>query len=459
MQPDPVWRSVPARAVRNRAAGLSLALMLALAGAGCSGPAAPANSADAFEFTYAGDALGPADVGFDCSKPCAAKIPGGGEESPGVCCQDAVALPDGRIRLYFNKANPVQRNTPFGIESAISSDGVHFTVETGDRIPVVNGMNVPMGLVYGLPDGGYRLFYTDGDTTVSATSPDGLTFTNDPGVRLAANAFAEPVRGGPACTAIVPLADGRYRMYCSQVMTDGGAGVPSKRAIFSAVSSDLLAWTPEPGVRLGPGSDLPNDAGRLTVLRAGADRPLLVIYHSYNYDVHVNEAGKDVQHTLDTAEVIVQSPDGLAFSDPVITGVRGSEVAYAQRPDGRGFLYYAHEVGGGPGFRVAEVSGVASGPAINLIDPGPAIPAGSGHGILVSTAPGGRCSIKPTDAHGAALRDKAFEYEPVAGADGLIVWALNLPKDLPAGPLTSEVTCSLDGVTRTRKVSFDIGQP
>lgn len=461
MRFDPNGPRVPALDVRIRTAGFSLALMLALALAGCSASAAAVNTADAFEFTYAGDALGPADVGFDCPKPwpCVRQLPGGGIDAPGVSDQSAVALPDGRIRLYFNLGTPDKPNTPFGIRSAISADGVHFTVEPGDRIPVVNGQGVPLGFVYPLPKGGYRLFYAQGGATVSASSPDGLTFTNDPGVRLAVNAFAEPIRGGPTCTAIAPLADGRYRMYCTQEMTDRVAGGPSKGAVFSAVSSDLLDWTPEPGVRLGPGSNLPNDAGHPTVLRAAKDRPLLLIYHAYNYEVDVNEGGEVFRRNLGTAEIIVRSSDGLSFSDPVLTGVNGAEVAYAQRPDGRGFLYYAKDVGGGAGFRVAEVTGVDAGPAINLIDPGEPVPAGSGHGIMVSTAPGARCAIKPKDASGAAMRHPAFEYEPVAGAEGMVVWALNLPKDLPSGPLTSDVTCSLNGVTRTRKVSFIIGQP
>lgn len=444
-----------------RLLGLKLGLAITIALAGCAVNATTFQSATSFEFTYAGDALGPADVGFACAPACVRNLPGGGIDAAGVSDQGVVALPDGRIRLYFNKHNPDTPGVLFGIGSAISKDGIHFVVEAGDRIPVVNGMSPGLGFVFPLPTGGYRLFYfRGGPHTLSATSPDGLTFADDSGIRLAGNAFAEPRFGGPTCTAIVALADGRYRMYCTQVVTDHVAGGgPSKGSVFSAVSQDLLTWTPEPGVRLGPGSNLPNDAGHPTVLRAPKDGPLRMIYHAYNYETPVNELGVTVTRKFGTAEILVESTDGLVFDNPIITGVNGAEVAFAERSDGQGLLYYAKDVGGGAGIRVADVTGVASGPAINLLDPGDPVPAGSGHAITISTAPGSQCSIKTHDAKGSDVLDPALNVEPIAGAEGLIAWGFMLPKTLPSGDLTATFTCTLGDVSRTRTVSFTIGQP
>jgi len=121
--------------------------------------------------------------------------------------------------------------------------------------------------IIALPDGGYRMYYSqmlprpgfpagandyDNATTrvVSATSPDGLTWTPEPGVRLTSQ------EGGAGdfrvvSSEVVPLADdtGRLRMYyeCCN-------GPQSKQnSIRSALSEDGLMWTPEPGARFEMG--------------------------------------------------------------------------------------------------------------------------------------------------------------------------------------------------------------
>ena len=118
--------------------------------------------------------------------------------------------------------------------------------------------------VVALPDGDYRLYYTqmlprpdfpsdandyDDATTriLSAISPDGSAWTPEPGVRLSAQ------QGGAGefrvvSSEVVPLDDasGRLRMYyeCRR-------GPQSKSSsVRSALSEDGgLVWTPEPGVR------------------------------------------------------------------------------------------------------------------------------------------------------------------------------------------------------------------
>src|SRR5713101_7379668 len=97
----------------------------------------------------------------------------------------AVLLPDGRIRLYVVTpyfGDPSQQ--PNGIFSAISTDGLHFTPEPGQRSPLGGG---PFH-VERLPDGRWRAFsvtnYGGVNGIVSAVSADGLTFTDEPGMRL-----------------------------------------------------------------------------------------------------------------------------------------------------------------------------------------------------------------------------------------------------------------------------------
>ena len=119
--------------------------------------------------------------------------------------------------------------------------------------------------VVALPGGGYRLYYTqilprsgfpagandyDNATSriLSATSPDGSTWTPEPGVRLSSQ------QGGAGefrvvSSEVVPLpgGDGRLRMYYECCPGPQSA----QNSIRSALSEDGgLVWTPEPGARI-----------------------------------------------------------------------------------------------------------------------------------------------------------------------------------------------------------------
>jgi hypothetical protein len=166
----------------------------------------------------------------------------------GVWQPTAAVLPDGRVRLYYDTPVPGEPpGGPTGLFSAISGDGVHFTPEAGQR------WFATAAEIQRLADGRWRPYYThhsnSGSTAngvASAVSDDGLSFTDEPGLRL-----ANPLSGGfgIGCCGIVRLPDGRYRMYVSALQSQPGPGTPPPQ-IYSAVSSDLVDWTLEPGVRL-----------------------------------------------------------------------------------------------------------------------------------------------------------------------------------------------------------------
>ena len=153
--------------------------------------------------------------------------------------------------------------------------------------PRRSGRQKPCGAVsprvIALPDSGYRMYYTqilprpgfpagandyDNATTriLSATSPDGSSWTPEPGVRLA------PEEGGAGGLRVVsadvgPRAGGGLRMYYEC------CGDPQRKTstIRSAVSDDGLDWTPEPGVRLG-GSGRGYMSARVVFLHDGRCR-------------------------------------------------------------------------------------------------------------------------------------------------------------------------------------------
>ena len=105
------------------------------------------------------------------------------------------------------------------------------------------------------PSGGYRLFYTAIGPAkpypacqgyiLSAVSNDGLVFQKEPGIRLAPQPSLRHVSLRVLAPTITEYDEGRWRMYFE---ARGPAGTPA--TICSAVSSDMLSWEMEDGIRL-----------------------------------------------------------------------------------------------------------------------------------------------------------------------------------------------------------------
>lgn len=160
---------------------------------------------------------------------------------PGKSIADTatIQLNDGRWRTYFTGDHQIR--------SAISPDGLNMTIESGIRLVLsTSSMFGPTSLasavkVMRLDDGRIRMYFDALSSMYSAVSTDdGVTFTIESGVRIAASAIGEAAITGAG--AVVRAPDGRWRMYFS--------GNDTQR-IFSAVSTDLLSWSVESGVRVG----------------------------------------------------------------------------------------------------------------------------------------------------------------------------------------------------------------
>jgi predicted GH43/DUF377 family glycosyl hydrolase len=155
-------------------------------------------------------------------------------------------LPDGRYRMYYG-------NRGGGIQSAISSDGLNWTEESGLRIAdggegsgeyIVGGATVIQ-----LDDGRYRMYY-DGktgpgdpgdviDRIYSAISSDGLNWEKE-GLRV--DSVGTPDNGWASVAEIVRTFDGRYRLYYvgNAVFQQG-----YQDYVVSAISDDGLDFTRE----------------------------------------------------------------------------------------------------------------------------------------------------------------------------------------------------------------------
>lgn len=127
-----------------------------------------------------------------------------------------------------------------------------------------------------IPTGGYRLFYTAVGPAkpfpecqgyiLSAVSDDGLTFEKEAGIRLAPQPKIPHMSLRVISPSVTACADGRWRMYFE---SRGPADVLT--VICSAISSDMLHWELETGIRLqAPGGvggvryvALPDGRGRV----------------------------------------------------------------------------------------------------------------------------------------------------------------------------------------------------
>lgn len=105
---------------------------------------------------------------------------------------------------------------------------------------------------------GYRMYYhgfgpqrpkpESKGYILSAFSSDAERWEKEPGVRMdAGGEGAEHYIWSPD---VIPLEDGRYRMYY-EGKTEEAGGETVTSAIVSALSNDGLVWEKEPGIRLG----------------------------------------------------------------------------------------------------------------------------------------------------------------------------------------------------------------
>jgi hypothetical protein len=153
------------------------------------------------------------------------------------CDPSIVVLKDGTYRMYY-KTQDLQNQNIHRVHSAASNDGVTWKDE-GKRFESLNApcngwTSVPDAVV--MTDGRVRLYFTcnrDTNETRSAISTDGLNFTLDDGVRLPKAVDADVMR----------MPDGTYRMFFATAPNRSQVVPPT--AIYTAISKDGLAWTIE----------------------------------------------------------------------------------------------------------------------------------------------------------------------------------------------------------------------
>lgn len=266
--------------------------------------------------TVVGPLLGPSDFDVPAGQP--------------VADATGALLPDGRVRLYMYAQNR-------GIVSAISltSEGASFTPESGTRLP--DGSGMPR--VVPNPSGGWRLYFASGDGIKSAVSADGLTFTIERGFRVTTEAagFTETTVSATTGPTLIRLTDGRYRMYFSDLPRPGDP--PGGHRIKSAGSSDQLSWTVEPGIRLGPGAAVLTESAEHPFALANPDGSTTLYYGKFTGGGGSSPEG--LYHST--------SADGLTFELERYDVFFGNDPDVLRLSDGTVALYYGQfspQVGG-----------------------------------------------------------------------------------------------------------------
>lgn len=219
-----------------------------------------------------------------------------------------IRLNDGRWRMYMFAGN--------NIMSAISSDGLSFTMESGARLPQGSGQSRALRLT----DGRIRIYFSSSNGINSAvSSDDSTTFAVESGTRILASQAGMSQLTGPG---IILLRDGRYRAYFSDLPIPGQGPLP--HSVKSAISTDLVNWTVESGTRVGPGSSLSGNA----------EHPCAIL----------NSDGSTTIFYFRNSDFVLYSStstDGLTFSTETSTGItQANDPDIVTLADGSVRLYY-----------------------------------------------------------------------------------------------------------------------
>lgn len=252
-----------------------------------------------------------------------------------------VLLQDGRIRLFVF----VDRQ---GVWRAISRDssGTAYQVEgrcTLEPHKPTNKRGVPWGMPRVVPiPGGYRMFYMQDDGIASATSKDTEIWTQEPGLRITAQqaGFAATTTG-----SLVTLPRGGYRLYFSNLRH---SPADPATVMKSATSPDMLRWTMDAGVRVGPGSPhLDHNATDPFVL-GEPDGSFTAWYFVQP------AAGSSFRGA--SGLYVARSKDGLTFETAVRTGIPGGNPNVIVRADGVRLMFLsATDRQRGPGVRLVRL--------------------------------------------------------------------------------------------------------
>lgn len=174
---------------------------------------------------------------------------------PGTYCDaDVVKLDDGRLRIYYS-LEPEVPGFKGQVYSAVSSDGLSWTQDEGIRLEQVTFPSVIKS-----PDGRWRMYFQGSipgnppqTAILSAISPDGLNWTQEDGSRIRLGQQGEYDTKNVAAPTVIELSKDKYLMVYRGSSGENRFGKVDPKDnkpapidyLISATSPDGLNWTPQ----------------------------------------------------------------------------------------------------------------------------------------------------------------------------------------------------------------------
>lgn len=226
-------------------------------------------------------------------------------------------LPDGTYRMYYTD---IEFETAGGLVPVVASspDGLIWTIESWTEDVAWAAPSIVK-----LPDGQYRIYSRDHFDTpfMTAVSSDGQRWEDATGCTF-------PEMENALVPSVIILPDGTYRMYYTRgfptetYMTSRGE--VRVHRIYSAHSSDGLVWELDPGIRIDGAEEV--DRG-----------------HASSCDVYIREDGKyEMVYVSGGYEIYwAVSDDSLNWTRMGYTGLEGLDPIINVFPDGTIRMYYA----------------------------------------------------------------------------------------------------------------------
>ncbi len=163
---------------------------------------------------------------------------------------DIVSLGGGKFRMYY-AIQPEVQGHKFEVFSATSTDGKKWKEDSGERKQFATFPDVIK-----LPNGKWRMYYQNANAIKSAISSDGLNFTDESGTRISTSGHDVSL-GNVAASTTYRQDDGTYVMvYRGDIEKQYKSGVPnqSTTVLFWATSKDGLTFKKQ-GIALDSRND------------------------------------------------------------------------------------------------------------------------------------------------------------------------------------------------------------
>jgi hypothetical protein len=151
---------------------------------------------------------------------------------------NVVEIGGGKYRMYYS-AEPETPGFKGQVYSAVSSDGIKWTEESGTRMEWTTFPSVIK-----LPDGKYRMYFQNQNVIKSATSSDGISWTQEPGTRVDATNSVGLALDNVAAPTIAKIGNEYVMVYRGDINRKYPEKVPNPNTelFLWAASQDGLAF-------------------------------------------------------------------------------------------------------------------------------------------------------------------------------------------------------------------------